>query len=339
MTVTVKDVAKKAGVSPSTVSRVINDHPSISNETKKKIRYIMDEMGYFPNITARNLGKQRANSLGVILPPLDSNERIGNPLYLELINAINETAHEFQVTTAVASATTAESLLENVIRMHRQKQVDGFILTYSEKDDPITQYLYENSVPFTLIGRPAEKEAEIIYVDNDNQLLGKQATEFLLSKGHKNILFASNVNQQIVFFERYFGYQEALMLASLPTHSPITLTKPEDYAAFPEIIEQTNATALVVIDDIFALRIIQLANFYGYQVPDDLSIISFNNSIFATLVHPYLTTIDIDITDLGRLGTQKLMEQMDNQPSNGVQLVVPHQLIQRETVIKNPKNQ
>ncbi|MEO1771179.1 LacI family transcriptional regulator [Enterococcus sp. 665A] len=339
MTVTVKDVAKKAGVSPSTVSRVINDHPSISNETKKKIRYIMDEMGYFPNITARNLGKQRANSLGVILPPLDSNERIGNPLYLELINAINETAHEFQVTTAVASATTAESLLENVIRMHRQKQVDGFILTYSEKDDPITQYLYENSVPFTLIGRPAEKEAEIIYVDNDNQLLGKQATEFLLSKGHKNILFASNVNQQIVFFERYFGYQEALMLASLPTHSPITLTKPEDYAAFPEIIEQTNATALVVIDDIFALRIIQLANFYGYQVPDDLSIISFNNSIFATLVHPYLTTIDIDITDLGRLGTQKLMEQLDNKPSNGVQLVVPHQLIQRETVIENPKNQ
>lgn len=339
MTVTVKDVAKKAGVSPSTVSRVINDHPSISNETKKKIRQIMEEMGYFPNVTARNLGKQRANSLGVILPPLDSSERIGNPLYLELINAINETAHDFQVTTAVASATTVENLLENVTRMHRQKQVDGFILTYSEKDDPIAKYLYEKKVPFTLIGRPAEKEAEIVYVDNDNQLLGKQATEFLLSKGHKNILFASNVDQQIIFFERYFGYQEALMLSNLPTHPPITLIHPEDYAAFPEIIEQTKATALVVIDDIFALRIIQLANLYGYQVPDDLSIISFNNSIFATLVHPYLTTIDIDISDLGRLGTQKLMEQIENQPSNGVQLVVPHQLIQRETVIKNPKNQ
>lgn len=337
MTVTVKDVAKKAGVSPSTVSRVINDHPSISVETKKKIRHIMDDMGYFPNVTARNLGKQRANSLGVILPPLDSNDRIGNPLYLELINAVNETAHEFRVTTAVASAKTAEDLLENVIRMHRQKQVDGFILTYSEKDDPIAQYLFENKVPFTLIGRPAEKESEIIYVDNDNQLLGKQATEFLLEKGHKNILFASNVNQQIIFFERYFGYQEALMLANLPTHPPITLTQPEDYAAFPEIIEGTKATALVVIDDIFALRMIQLANLYGYQVPDDLSIISFNNSIFATLVHPYLTTIDIDISDLGRLGTQKLMEQIEKQPSNGVQLVVPHQLIQRETVIENPK--
>ena len=90
MTSTVKDVAKKANVSPSTVSRVINDHPSISAETKQRVRKIMDEMGYFPNVTARNLGKQRANSLGVILPPLNSRERLGNPFYLELLNAVNE---------------------------------------------------------------------------------------------------------------------------------------------------------------------------------------------------------------------------------------------------------
>ncbi|GCF95072.1 LacI family transcriptional regulator [Enterococcus florum] len=334
MTITVKDVAKKAGVSPSTVSRVINDHPSISPETKKRIRKMMDQMGYVPNITARNLGKQRANSLGVILPPLDSKERIGNPLYLELINAINETAHEYQVTTAVASAKSMEELLANVIRMHRQKQVDGFVLTYSEKGDPISEYLSTHRVPFTLIGRPAEKETEIVYVDNDNQLLGKQATEFLIEKGHTHILFASNVNQEVLFFERYFGYQEALMLAGHPTHQPVTLLNPEDYELFPEVVKKANATAIVAIDDIFALRIIQLANLHGYQVPEDLSVVSFNNSIFATLVHPYLTSVDIDISDLGRLGTQKLMEQIDEQSCNGVQLVVPHRLIQRETVIE-----
>lgn len=158
MVSTVKDVAKKAKVSPSTVSRVINDHPSISIETKQRVRKIMDEMGYFPNVTARNLGKQRANSFGVILPPLDSRERLGNPLYLELLNAVNETAAEFQITTAVASANNSETLLENVTRMHRQKQVDGFILAYSEKDDPVAEYLYQNQVPFTLIGRPPKEK-------------------------------------------------------------------------------------------------------------------------------------------------------------------------------------
>ncbi|MFC4772294.1 LacI family DNA-binding transcriptional regulator [Enterococcus hermanniensis] len=329
---TVKDVAKRANVSPSTVSRVINDHPSISVETKKKVRKIMEEMDYFPNATARNLGTQRANTIGVILPPLDSQERLGNPLYLELLNAINETAAGFQIATAVASAANSEALLENVQRMHRQKQVDGFILAYSEKDDPISEYLYQQKVPFTLIGRPAKREADIIYVDNDNQLLGKQATEYLIEKGHKNILFVSNVDQEVIFFERYFGYQEALMLAGLPTHPAVTMLQPEDYTSFPEIIGQTGASALVIIDDIFALRMIQLATLHGYAVPDDLSVVSFNNSIFATLVHPYLTTIDIDVTDLGKLGTEKLLEQINHEPSSGIQLVVPHRLIQRETV-------
>lgn len=331
---TVKDVAKKAHVSPSTVSRVINDHPSISEETKRKVRKVMDQMGYFPNATARNLGKQRANSLGVILPPLDSSERLGNPFYLELLNTVNETAAKFQVTTAVASAADNQTLLANVQRMYRQKQVDGFILAYSEKDDPIADYLYQQHVPFTLIGRPPKRESDIVYVDNDNQLLGKQATEHLIEKGHQNILFVSNVDQEVIFFERYFGYQEAMMLQGLPTQPAVTMLQPEDYTQFPEVIKTTGATALVVIDDIFALRMIQLANFHGYQVPDDLSVVSFNNSIFSTLVHPYLTTIDIDISDLGRLGTEKLLEQIDHQPASGVQLVVPHRLIQRETVRK-----
>lgn len=332
MNVTVKDVAKKAKVSPSTVSRVINDHPSISPATKKKVRKIMDEMGYFPNVSARNLGKQRANALGVILPPFGSQEKMGNPLYLELINAINERAHEAQLTTAIASARTQAELLHNIQQMHRQKQVDGFILTYSKKDDSVTAYLQDNQIPYTLIGRPAEKEASTVYVDNDNQLLGKQATEYLIQKGHQHILFASNVNQEVLFFERFFGYQEALMMHHLPTNPAMTLLEPADYLAFPEIIQQTQATALVAIDDIFALRLIQLANLHDLRVPEDLSVISFNNSIFATLVHPYLTSIDIEISELGKLATEKLLEQFENQATTGVQLIVPHRLVHRETV-------
>lgn len=333
MNPTVKDVAKIAKVSPSTVSRVINDHPSISDETKKRIRTIMKEMGYFPNASARNLGKQRANALGIILPPLNSKERIGNPFYLELINSVNEASADYQVTVAVASAKTSEALLASVERMHRQQQVDGFLLTYSEKNDPVADYLSTHKVPYTLIGRPAQKETEVVFVDNDNQLLGRQATEFLIEKGHKNILFASNVNQEVLFFERYFGYQEALMRAELPTLPAGIFTTPADFTEFPNLLKQYDVTALVVIDDVFALRMIQLAGFHGIAVPDDLSIISFNNSIFATLVHPYLTTLDIDITDLGGLATEKLMDQINQKDSSGVQLVVPHHLIQRETVL------
>ncbi|MGC3124182.1 LacI family DNA-binding transcriptional regulator, partial [Enterococcus faecalis] len=100
----------KAGVATSTVSRVINDHPSISETTKKKVRKFMDELGYVPNMTARNLGKRISSAIGVILPPLDSKERIGNPFYLEIMEAINEEARNYEMTTAIATAKNFELL-------------------------------------------------------------------------------------------------------------------------------------------------------------------------------------------------------------------------------------
>ncbi|OJG81707.1 LacI family transcriptional regulator [Enterococcus ratti] len=333
MAITVKDVAKKAGVATSTVSRVINDHPSISESTKKKVRKVMDELGYVPNITARNLGKRMSSAIGVILPPLDSKERIGNPFYLEIMEAINEEARHYNLTTAIATAKSFDVLLENVQRMHLQKQVDGFILVYSDSQDPVINYLYKNHIPFTLIGQPYQYENEIIYVDNDNQLLGKQATDFLIKNGHKNILFVTNTTHESLYFERYFGYQKAMMLANLKVHPSIVIEQTEDYVAFDALLKAAQATALVVIDDIFALRTMQLAQLYGYKIPETLSIISFNNSIFATLTHPYLTSIDIDISELGRVAMKKLQELIHDEISVGVRLVIPHRLIKRETVI------
>ncbi len=238
MAITVKDVAKKAGVATSTVSRVINDHPSISETTKKKVRKIMDELGYVPNITARNLGKRVSSAVGVILPPLDSKERLGNPFYLEIMEAINEEARHHGVTTAIATAKSFDVLLENVQRMHLQKQVDGFILVYSDSDDPVIDYLYEQQIPFTLIGQPYHHENEIIYIDNDNQLLGKQATEFLIDNGHKNILFVTNTTHESLYFERYFGYQKAMMLAGLNAHPSVILEQAEDYLDFDTILKK-----------------------------------------------------------------------------------------------------
>lgn len=232
MAITVKDVAKKAGVATSTVSRVINDHPSISETTKKKVRKVMDDLGYVPNMTARNLGKRISNAVGVILPPLDSKERLGNPFYLEIMEAINDEARLYDMTTAIATAKSFELLLENVKRMHLQKQVDGFILVYSDSADPVIEYLYENQIPFTLIGQPYQHENNIVYVDNDNQLLGKQATEFLIQNRHKNILFVTNTTHESLYFERYFGCQKALTLNQFPTFPSVVLEKPEDYLTF-----------------------------------------------------------------------------------------------------------
>lgn len=334
MTITVRDVAKRAGVATSTVSRVINDHPSISEATKKSVRSVMEEMGYVPNKAAQNLGKRAANAIGVILPPLTSKDRFGNPFYLEIIEAIHEEAHQHGIATAIASARSFEKLLENVRQMHLQKQVDGFVLLYSDRSDPVMEYLVAEQIPFTLIGQPYKHEEVVSYVDNDNQALGKLATDHLLQNGHERIVFITNTTEEIHFFERYHGYQKALLLANTPSFPAVVLQKPEDYMQFESVLEETGATAAVVIDDLFALRVIQLASYHGRTVPDQFSLVSFNNSIFSTLQHPYLTSIDVNIEELGRSGMRSLLEQLKQKDASPTKFSISHELVERETVRK-----
>ncbi|WP_279306413.1 LacI family DNA-binding transcriptional regulator [Macrococcus armenti] len=333
MTITVKDVARKANVATSTVSRVINDHPSISQATKKKVQKVMDELGYVPNISARNLGKRTTSAVGIILPPLNSKERLANPFFLEIIEAINGEARKHNLTTALAIAKDIDTLFENVKAMHTEKQVGGFIITYSVIDDPIIDYLRQQNIPFVLIGQPYDALSNTVYVDNDNQLLGQEATDYLIKNGHQNILFITNTTTENIFYERYFGYQKAMMMAQLDAHQSLTLNVPDDYVKLEEKIQSVHATAIIALDDIFALRIIQLVELYGYKVPDDISIISFNNSIFSTLTHPYLTTLDIETEKLGQKAMYKLSSLIKGDNTDGMRFVIPHKLIERETVI------
>lgn len=332
MAVSIKDVAKEVGVAPSTVSRAIQNHPSISKETKERVHKAMDRLGYVPNISARNLVKQLSNCVGVILPPLETKERASNPFYLEILGAINQEANHQGITTAVATGSSKQELLENVQLMHRQKRVDGFILLYVAEDDPIIEYLVSDRVPYSLVGQPYKYENDTIYVDNDNQLIGKTAVDYLVSKGHQRILFAANNSDENLFHERYYGYQRACSSAKIDSFPPVLLEKIEDYEIFKTIIEEKNPTAIVAIDDMFALRIMQLLELYGYSIPDDISIVSVNDSIFTKIVHPYLTSINIHVENLGKLSFQQLFEQIKNTEATRTKMIVPHTLIERETV-------
>lgn len=334
MSVTIKDVAKEVGVAPSTVSRTLKDHPSISKETKEKVRKAMAKLGYVPNVSAQNLANKYVNTIGVILPVTGSKERKSNPFYLEMITAMNEEASHQKITIAIASGETRSELLENVQLMYRQKRVDGFILMYSEEDDLILDYLVTSKVPFTIIGQPYKYHNEANSVDNDNQLLGWSATQYLIEKGHKDIVFVTNNINGNFFRERYFGYEKCLKENNLESHAVLPLITPEDYAKFEKFIEEKKPSACLAIDDMFALRLIQMMNLLGYQVPDDMSVISFNNSIFTTLIHPYITSIDVNISELGKTAVTEFLAQLKQENSLKKRVIIPHTLIENETVLQ-----
>ena len=207
---TIKDVAKKAGVSPSTVSRTLKDNPAISEETKVKVRAAMEELGYVPNSAAQMLATGLTHSLGVVLPPLTDRENISQPFYMEILTAINEEASCHSQVVSIATGATLEELVKQVELMHRQKRADGFIILYSEKKDPVKDYLLKAKVPFVVVGAAVDNENKVTYIDNDNKELGRDAVNYLTGKkGTERLVLVTDDHFWTRGQERYQGYMEA----------------------------------------------------------------------------------------------------------------------------------
>lgn len=331
MMATIKDVARKAGVSPSTVSRTLKDNPSISKETKAKVRAAMDELGYVPNSAAQMLATGLTHSLGVVLPPLTDRENISQPFYMEILTAINEEASCNSQVVSIATGATLEELVKQVELMHRQKRADGFIILYSETNDPVKDYLLKEKVPFVVVGAAVDNNDKVTYIDNDNKELGQEAVNYLRTKGHQKIGFVTDDLFGQVGQERYQGYIEATKEFNLETYPELVFSfKVID--SLKENLKSNQLTALIVKDDLIALRFIQWLNNQGIRVPEDYAIISFNNSTFSEIMHPFLTTYDINIKELGKESVLRLLDLLKNPKTKAQKITIPFKLIERESV-------
>ena len=169
MPVTIKDVAALAGVSPSTVSRTCKDHPSISRQTKEKVRQAMEQLGYEPNFQASSLATQNSRTIGIILPP-SQKEAYENSFYLEVIRGISQYCNQKQYINTVITGQNEEEILAAVKIMAKKGQAEGHIVLYSKEQDPVIDYLYDEGLLYVLIGKAYRNVNQTIYVDNDNVL-------------------------------------------------------------------------------------------------------------------------------------------------------------------------
>ncbi|MET3191577.1 UNVERIFIED_ORG: LacI family transcriptional regulator [Streptococcus infantarius] len=256
--VTIKDVAAKAGVNPSTVSRVLKDSKSISQKTKDKVRKAMAELGYVPNVAAQMLASGLTYNVGFIFPPLITPDRLNEPFFMQILSTITSEAKLNDFTVSIATGMTVDELEEQVKLMYRQKRVDGFIILYSDPEDPVRKYLMDNNVPFVIVGAPEGFENDITYIDNDNQLMGKKAVEYLYQKGHREILFVTDDLKSEVSSERYFGYLRGMEKLGLTSDKALLFDRrdPMIMEALIEKIESSKATALIVIADTISVRLV-----------------------------------------------------------------------------------
>ncbi len=337
MAVTLKDVAALAGVSPSTVSRTCRDNPSISEETKEKVRRAMASLGYDPGVSSQPAAAslQGTRTIGVILPP-SQKETYENSFYLEAIRGISQFCSHRHYINTVITGQNEDELLQVIRSLSRTGQVENFIILYSKQHDPVIDYLYNEGLLYVLIGKAYQYANQTIYIDNDNLLAGQEATEYLIGLGHQNIAYLGSDSSLMFSADRKSGYQLALALHHLPQKPENCLEVPsvpkDDSSALHSLLGNSDRpTAIVVSDDILAVALERVCLEIGLSIPRDLSIISFNNSLLARLTSPQLTSIDVNSCQLGIEAASQIINHMENPNLLATKIIVPHHLIERRS--------
>ncbi|MGB4589922.1 MAG: LacI family DNA-binding transcriptional regulator [Clostridiaceae bacterium] len=331
---TVKDVADRAGVSPSTVSRVISNHPKISEKTKTKVHKIMDELGYYPNAIARSLASKKTGTIGVILPAR-SGDLLLNPFFPEALRGILKGASLSPYDVLLSSSSEGKSELQMLKTLIRSSKVDGIILMSSKVDDECQEYLNSIEFPFSLIGSPYHHKEKVNHVDNDNYMAAYEMTTYLSMIGKKKIALIAGEITQMVTMKRVEGYKKALMESNLPFNEKLLFTGKFDeetgYLYGNEILNlKEKPDAIIITDDLIAFGAVHILKGNGVKIPEDIAVASFNNSVLSRYSDIPLTSVEINSFDLGYEAALLLVSAI-NEGIKGKKVIIPYTIIKRQS--------
>lgn len=332
----IKDVAKEAGVSASTVSYVLNKTPaeSISEETKRRVMAAVRKLGYVPNLNARSLSSRRSNLIGVLIPQTEPGKEFvfSNPFYGELLSAIEFTArqHGYHL---LLSGTQEDQCYLNIAQ---NRGVDGIIIVGTYPGENLNE-LKRLGVPIVLV--------DSYVMDQDFHTIGiedkegaRMATRYLLGKGHRHIAFISgSIRENGVNIKRYQGYCDALMEAGLTIDEAAIYSGTVDYEYGIAAAEQylgrgKKQTAAFITADVLAIGFINGLRQQGICVPDDLSIVSFDDVYLANMAYPSLTTVHQDIDMKGKKAVELILEAAGTKASFHQECILPLRLVERDSV-------
>ena len=334
---TIKDVARLAGVNPSTVSRVLAGSPLISEKTREKVVRAMRELGYHPDLNARNLARKEIGILGLVLPRA-AEELFQNHFFPEVLRGITSAARKAGFDLLLSSGATAKEEREAVLRLVDGRRCDGVILLVSRTDDMLMRELEKRSFPAVVIGKPLNNY-RVGFVDNDNIAAGFEVTNYLLQKGHRSIGLIVGALSLVVNLDRLEGYKKALQERGLPFDRryvvSVDFSEEGGYRGVYELKERIPKlpSALVCADDLQAFGAYRALRELGVKVPEDVSVIGFNNVHLSGYVTPPLTTVDIHIYELGEKAVELLVKLIREGMNEAAKIIIPVTLIERNSVV------
>lgn len=313
---TLEDVAEKAGVSVITVSRVINSPEKVKQETRERIRHIMDELGYSPNFAAKALVRKKTGIIDVYIPAAIN---LSNPFVMHFISGISEVLSTHMYSFLILRDRSVDHAC------------DGYIATGLLKNEirDMYQYAKKRKRPLVLFGHTDSLDVD--YVDVDNVKGAKDITEYLISMGHRKIAMINVDEDKDYTVDRLIGYQQALAESGIDVHDNTVVYARNNvqggYDVTKELIRQRDVTGIFCATDTLALGAVRAITGLGLRVPEDISIAGFDGLGHHLLTNPQITTVQQPIFEIGRMLAKTLLDRIEGIDGRTQRLVKPSLII------------
>lgn len=333
MSVTLRDVAEHVGRSVTTVSRALADYSDVSPQTKEAVKIAVQELGYVPNITARQLQKQRTDTIGLLLPAL--NLRFSDPFFSEFLSAIVEQAKAAGFDLLVTTHTSADDEAETYLQYIRSRRVDGFILVRMARHDSRVKLLQEHNYPFVAFGR-TEAPSDFPFVDEDSELGIRLIVDHLIALGHRRIGAIMEPAELSKSWFRMQGFINGLKANGIDYDQSLVreggFRQRSGRLLGAQLLDMPDPpTAIVAGNDLIALGAMNAAHERGLVVGQDVSITGFDDIALAAYINPPLTTLHQPVHKIGTQICDMLIKLINRESLPQEQTVLSPELVVRES--------
>lgn len=310
---TLEDIALQVGVSRSTVSRVVNDHPNVSEDVRKRVQEVIKSTGYHPNVAARILASQRSLMLGLVLPRSVSSF-FDDPYFPLLIQGIAQSCNQYDYTLGLFLIATKEDEEKIFPRVSRKGLLDGVLVQSGCLGEQLLDCLADSNMPCVIIGRPLNC-GEISYVDVDNINASYHAVNYLIHEGYRRIGMISGSPDSAVSIDRKNGYRKALLDQGWSLNDSFIIdgdfTESSGYFAMQKLLSE-KPDAIFAASDIMAIGAMRAVQEEGLRVPDDVAFVGFDDLPLSTTVNPQLTTVRQPVREIGIQAVEILIDLIEN---------------------------
>lgn len=329
MSLNLEQVAKRAGVSRSTVSRVINNDPNVSEETRARVMTIVRDLNYHPNVVARGLAAGRTRVLGLVIPRTVST-LFTDPYFSLLIQGVSAAcnAQDHSVMLWIAEPEYERRTIRQVLH---GGLIDGVIVASQVLDDPVVDALMKSDLPFILIGRHPDA-SNVSYVDADNRNGAREMVEYLLRLGYRRVATITGPKNTIVGMDRLEGYRAALRVKGLVPDPDMIVegdfTEMGGYTATQQLLPR-HPDAIFVASDTMATGALRALREANRRVPQDVALAGFDDMPFAAHTDPPLTTVRQTIHRAGLAAVETLVDLVTHPGSPTRRIILPTELVIR----------